>query len=263
MEDPSALEQPSAEAPRQAYVRPPGLEFAMGTALFAMVLLAFFLLQSGVFIAGVYSRSPEFVERGFSIGLLSDGAFRARMDQLLYNGDLVARQALWSGLVGSLFILVSVFLWKRKGAVDFLGLRVPHIKRFLPWLGIFILLVLLIEGLARLSPTFRTDFMDRVIGSTTNLPLLLIGVGIMAPLFEELLLRGLLFGSIRSIKDEHSTVLITAGVFALMHLQYNWAIMLLIIPMGMVLGYARSRSGSIWVPVLLHVLNNSLSVLWT
>lgn len=263
MEDPSAQEQRSAEAPQPTSVRPPGLEFAMGTALFAMVLLAFFLVQSGVFIAGVYSRSPEFVEQGFSFGLLSDSAFRTRMDQLLYTGDLVARQALWSGLVGSLFILVSVLLWKRKNAVDFLGLRVPHFKRFLPWLGLFILLALLIEGLARISPTFRTDFMERVIGSTTNLPLLLLGVGIMAPLFEELLLRGLLFGSVRYLKDEHTTVAITAGVFALMHLQYNWAIMLLIIPMGMVLGYARSRSGSIWVPVLLHVLNNSMSVLWS
>lgn len=234
----------------------------MGVALFAMVLMAFFLLQSGVFIAGVYNNSPEFSEQGFSFGLLSDSAFRARMDQMLYNGDLVARQALWSGIIGSLFILGSVFLWKRRSAVDFLGLRVPHIKRFLPWLGLFILLVVLIEGLATLSPTFRTDFMDRVIGSTTNLTLLLIGVGLMAPLFEELLLRGLLFGSVRYMTDEHTTVAITAGVFALMHLQYNWAIMLLIIPMGMVLGYARSRSRSIWVPVLLHVLNNSISVLW-
>jgi membrane protease YdiL (CAAX protease family) len=31
--------------------------------------------------------------------------------------------------------------------------------------------------------------------------------------------------------------------------------------MGIVLGYARVRSGSIWVPVVLHILNNSLSVL--
>ena len=83
----------------------------------------------------------------------------------------------------------------------------------------------------------------------------------MAPIFEELLLRGLLFGTVRHMADEHATVAITAGVFALMHLQYDWTVILLILPIGVVLGYARSRSGSIWVPVLLHVLNNSLSVL--
>jgi membrane protease YdiL (CAAX protease family) len=233
----------------------------MGIALFAMVLMAFFLLQSGVFIAGVFARSPEFAGQGFSFGLLADEAFRARMDQLLFNGDLVAQQALWSGLIGSVLILVSVRLWKGPKALDFLGLRLVPIKRFLPWLGLFVLLALLIEGLAHFFPTFRTDFMERVIGSTTNMTLLLIGVGIMAPLFEELLLRGLLFGSVRYMTDEHASVAITAGVFALMHLQYNWAVMLLIVPMGIVLGYARSRGGSIWVPVLLHVLNNSMSVL--
>lgn len=263
MEQQSAAEKYSDKAPQPTYVRPPGLEFAMGTALFAMVMLAFFLIQSSVFIAGVFNSSPEFADNGFSFGLLSDAAFRARMDQMLYNGDLVARQALWSGLIGSLLIIGSVFAWKRKQAIDFLGLRVPHIKRFLPWIGIFVLLALLIELLASVAPAFRTEFMDDLLGSTTNLTLLFIGVGIMAPLFEELLLRGLLFGSVRYMTDEHSSVAITAGVFALMHLQYNWAIMLLIIPMGVVLGYSRSRSGSIWVPVLLHILNNSMSVLWT
>ena len=81
-------------------------------------------------------------------------------------------------------------------------------------------------------------------------------------MFEEFLLRGLLFGSLRHIVDEHASVAITAGVFALMHLQYSLPIMMLILPMGVVLGYARSRSGSIWAPVLMHVVNNCITVLW-
>ena len=58
------------------------------------------------------------------------------------------------------------------------------------------------------------------------------------------------------------SVAITAGVFALMHMQYDPAVMLLILPMGVVLGYARARSGSIWVPILLHTLNNLVTVLF-
>jgi hypothetical protein len=64
----------------------------------------------------------------------------------------------------------------------------------------------------------------------------------------------------RLVQDEHRAVAISAAVFALMHLQYDWSIMLLIFPMGVALGYARSRSASIWVPVLLHVLNNTVSI---
>jgi membrane protease YdiL (CAAX protease family) len=103
--------------------------------------------------------------------------------------------------------------------------------------------------------------MAKVLATSTNKFLLLLGVGLMAPLFEEFLLRGLLLGSIRHMTDEHSAIALTAGVFTLMHLQYSWTVMLLILPMGIVLGYARVRSGSIWVPVVLHILNNSLSVL--
>jgi len=36
--------------------------------------------------------------------------------------------------------------------------------------------------------------------------------------------------------------------------------MLLVLPMGVVLGYSRSRSGSIWVPIMLHMLNNVVTV---
>jgi membrane protease YdiL (CAAX protease family) len=262
MEDQSAPEQRSPQATERTVVRIPGLEFAMGVALFAIVFMVFFLVQTSVFIAGVLDRTPEFSSEGFSLGLLTDESFRLRMDALIYNGDLVARQAIWSGLVGSLFILGGVWLWKRNEAAEFLGLRSVHIKRYLPWAGLFILMVLLIEGLGYLSPAFRTDFMAKVLESSTSLPMLLLGVGIMAPVFEELLLRGLLLGSIRNIADEHASIFITAGLFTLMHLQYSWSVMLLILPMGILLGYARTRSGSILVPVLLHVLNNSLSVLW-
>ena len=260
MEHPSGPEQPSPEGIQPTYVRPPGLEFAMGVALFAMVLMVFFVMQSGVFISGVLDRSPELAQ-DFSLHTLSDPRMEQRMSELVYNGDLVAQEALWSGLVCTLLILVVVRLWKRGHTSSFLGLKIPTAKQLFLWLGIFVLLGLAIEGLSYLSPAFRTDFMAKVIASTTNLLWLYIGVGIMAPLFEEFLLRGLLFGAIRHMADEHATVAMTAGVFTLMHMHYDWTVMLLILPMGVVLGYSRSRSNSIWVPVALHMLNNLVSVM--
>ncbi len=235
----------------------------MGVALFAMVFMVFFLIQSTVFIAGVFKRSPELQAEGFSLRLMQDPRMEARMTELVYNGDLVAQEALWSGLIGTLLILVSVRLWKRGLTAGFLGLKRPHWKQLALWLGAFLALGLIIEGLAHLSPSFRTDFMAKVLGTSTNILWLYLGVGIMAPLFEEFLLRGLLFGSIRHMADEHASVALTAGVFTLMHMQYDPAVLLLILPMGIVLGYARSRSGSIWVPVVLHMLNNLISVGWT
>lgn len=261
MATPSIPEKRSPEDYQPTFVRPPGLEFAMGVALFAVVLMVFFLVQSGVFISGVLRHSPDLMAEGFSLDLLSDPRMEERMNELVHNGDLVAQEALWSGVVCTLLILLTVHLWKRQHMRHFLGLGAPRWTQFVKWLGVFILLGLAIEALAHLSPAFRTDFMGKVINSTTDLLWLYLGVGLMAPLFEEFLLRGLLFGSIRHMADEHTTVALTAGVFTLMHMQYDLTIMLLILPMGIVLGYSRSRSGSIWVPVALHVLNNMVTVL--
>ncbi|MEZ4739378.1 MAG: hypothetical protein R2818_08470 [Flavobacteriales bacterium] len=47
MEQPSGPERFSPEDIKPTFVRPPGLEFAMGVALFAMVLMVFFLIRAG------------------------------------------------------------------------------------------------------------------------------------------------------------------------------------------------------------------------
>ena len=234
----------------------------MGVALFAVTMVVFLVVQAVAFFNGIIARIPEFAHASFSFSWFEDPVFQQHMKDLGYNGDVVAMEALWSGAVCLVMILVTVGLWKRKQMVDFLGMRLPRFKHFAIWLGVFLLLMLAIEGLAAVFPALDTDFMQQVIGSTTNMTLLAIAVGLVGPLFEEFLLRGLLYGSLRHIVDEHASVALSAGVFALMHLQYSIPIMLLILPMGVVLGYARSRSGSIWVPVLLHMTNNALSVVW-
>ena len=262
MEFPSGPDHRSSEGPKPTFVRPPGLEFAMGVSLFGVVIMVFFLIQSSVFIGGVLRHSPDLMTEGFSLDLLSDPRMEERMNDLVFNGDLVAQEAIWSGAICTLLIIGAVRLWKRGLTAQFLGLRTAHWKQVLLWLGVFIVLGLVIELLAYLSPAFRTDFMQQVIGSTTNMLWLILGVGIVAPVFEEFLVRGLLFGSVRHMFDDNMSVAITAGVFALMHMQYDPAVMLLILPMGVVLGYARARSGSIWVPILLHTMNNLVTVLF-
>lgn len=234
----------------------------MGVALFAMVTVAFIFAQGAAFHEGITRLAPQIADIPFSLDWFEDPAVKEQLELHQYNGDITATTAIWSGGPCLLLILITVALWKRRQFTAFLGLHIPKPLQLLKWLGLFALLMLGIELLARLSPVFQTDFMKEVVGSSTNVVVLLIGVAVIGPLFEEFLLRGLLYGSLRHIVDEHASVALTAGVFALMHLQYSLPIMMLILPMGIVLGYARSRSGSIWVPVLLHMVNNGLSVVW-
>jgi len=259
MEDHSSMSAEQGDNGIQG--RPPGLEFAMGVALFSVVLLVFMLVQFVVMLTGVLTIDPNYGPGSSLLDLVRSPDLSVVMERYLYHGDLIAGTALWSGLVGTVLILVTGYLWKRGAIVDLLGLRLASARQFLQWTVIFILLAAGLELLMRMVPSFQTDFMERVLGSNTDRLLLAIGVGLMAPLFEEFLLRGLLLGSIRHITDAHSAIALTAGVFTLMHLQYEWTVMLLILPLGITLGYARVRSGSIWVPVLLHVINNMATVL--
>ncbi|HMC96789.1 MAG TPA: hypothetical protein VKG92_04010, partial [Flavobacteriales bacterium] len=156
MENQSAPEKSSAESYQPTYVRPPGLEFAMGIALFAMVLIVFLLLQAVVFFHAIIVRTPEFANSSFSIHWLDDPVFRSRMMDLAFNGDIVASEALWSGGVCTALILLSVWLWKRGHMGSFLGLRMARPRQFLVWGGIFLLLAIAIEALSVIWPSFST-----------------------------------------------------------------------------------------------------------
>ncbi len=78
-------------------------------------------------------------------------------------------------------------VWKKESWRELLAIQPFQPKQFLVWLGIFLAVVAGIELLGSLSPAFESDFMSKVMETTTSLPWLLLGVGIMAPLFEEFL----------------------------------------------------------------------------
>lgn len=86
-------------------------------------------------------------------------------------------------------------------------------------------------------------------------------IGLIPALGEELLFRGLIQKFlIKGLKRIHLAVIITAFVFALFHFQF-----LSILPrfvLGIILGYLYIWSGSLWMPILMHFINNSLAVVY-
>ncbi len=82
-------------------------------------------------------------------------------------------------------------------------------------------------------------------------------IGMTGPVCEELLFRGLILSGLRAFYPwREKTILgLQAALFGLAHIPNVWQ-MIYAAPMGYLLGYARLKSGSIWVPVAVHVLNN-------
>lgn len=88
----------------------------------------------------------------------------------------------------------------------------------------------------------------------------LLTVGFCAGICEEFLFRGGLQNLLKEwFGEPHSAIWTTAFIFSLVHLDlYGFLPRLLL---GALLGYAYYLGDSIWIPVLLHVLNNSATAL--
>lgn len=80
---------------------------------------------------------------------------------------------------------------------------------------------------------------------------------VVAPLAEEVLVRGYLYGKLRKVTSVVGAVVITSLLFSLMHFQWNVA--LNVLPLGIILALLRESTGSIWASVLLHMVKNGVA----
>ena len=80
---------------------------------------------------------------------------------------------------------------------------------------------------------------------------------VVAPLAEEILFRGYLYGKLRKHAPLWLAILITSGLFGLAHGQWNVAIDTF--ALSVVMCSLREVTGSIWAGVLLHMLKNGLA----
>src|SRR5690606_8601947 len=80
---------------------------------------------------------------------------------------------------------------------------------------------------------------------------------VIAPVAEETLVRGYLYGKLRRVTSAAGAIIITSLLFSLMHFQWNVA--LAVLPLGILLAVLRETTGSIWAGILLHMLKNGLA----
>ena len=90
----------------------------------------------------------------------------------------------------------------------------------------------------------------------------LFGLAILiGPLAEELFFRGLFFPALKSKVSVFAAVIISAALFATLHL--NWAGWLPIFGLGILLAYSYQKTGDLLVPIFIHVIHNSLFLTFT
>jgi len=124
---------------------------------------------------------------------------------------------------------------------------------------LFITLLSLISGLEALSQTMDdySELMEPLLDSPFLI--MFIAIAIAAPLFEEIIMRGIILNDFRKVTPVWLAIVIQAIAFGLMHfnvVQSSYAAVL-----GIVLGVIYIKYNSIWMPILFHFSFNFTSLI--
>lgn len=165
--------------------------------------------------------------------------------------------AFLSSILG--LLIIYFFVWISKYPLkEYLSLTKFKLKDMIKWFLIFAIFIGLSEFILYKYKIYTyPDFLKKAYFST-NFPILLFFVIIFIyPSFEEALFRGFLFKSIENSKlGGVSAVFITSFFWSILHIQYNFYVILVIFFGGIILGLSRLKTSSLYVPLILHILQN-------
>lgn len=95
--------------------------------------------------------------------------------------------------------------------------------------------------------------------SATAMALLALDVVVLAPVAEEMLFRGFLLPRLAARLHPTSALAATAVLFAALHTHYGVQALVLVVH-GVVLGWARLRTGRLTAPIALHMMVNAVAL---
>jgi len=127
---------------------------------------------------------------------------------------------------------------------------------------IYVFFANIIVGFMKLLPWFDANQSQDVgfnyLISTPDRICAIIAIVFIAPIAEELIMRGWLYGKVRSkIKNIPLAILLVSLLFAILHGQWNVGATVFVL--SAVLCTLREVTGTIWSGMLLHILTNGIA----
>jgi len=196
---------------------------------------------------------------GFIVGF-AFGFFEAIKN--LGNGFLNSTVIIVSAPVCTVLTVLFTRLSNNAPIINYLGLQKPTKRQLVTWvsfIGIFqIYNVALPIALNIPINPFMVDMLITVY-SPRRFYLAFI---FMAPIWEEIFFRGFLFQGIRCSRlGPIGAIGLTSLVWSLMHFHYGTGAMLTIFFLGVLLGFARYKTESTYLTMIMHSLNNFVVII--
>lgn len=133
------------------------------------------------------------------------------------------------------------------------------IHSFMLYIGTYILANLIISLVARIFPTIVSDYsaIEEFL-KFDNLYLSIIVTAFLPAIFEELLFRGVIFNSFNKKFNPLVAAIVSALIFGIYHM--NWLQGIFAFILGMSLAYVYLKTNTLFIPIILHFINNLVAV---
>jgi len=179
------------------------------------------------------------------------------------NGPFLAVTEIVSAPLLVIFALLAARTSSRRIA-DFLGLHWPRGRQVafgaLGLVPLFALDAWLTFGRADTSAVKFAIETYRSSAAEHALPLLFLAFAVAAPLIEEFTFRGFFYSRFSLRLGALPAIVITAVLWAVLHVQYDVVVMGEIFLLGLILGTVRRYSGSLPLAIFLHGAWNAISL---
>ena len=226
-------------------------------ALIISIVFAFFASQLvGVYLAGKLVLADS---KSLTIG------------DIFYlgsnNGTIVSLSIIVSLVILSL-LSVAIISIKGGNSRHYLALKPFSLALGIAMFGVLLLFMIASQALTYWLDKAPSDFVDPLYQSVSSVWLLVLAIVVVAPIYEELIFRGLLWKAVSEQFAEQSSEaysaiiasILTSLIFAVIHLQYGIYEISTIVVLALVFCYARYKSGSLLLPILLHIINNGAAM---
>ncbi|HFC93539.1 MAG TPA: CPBP family intramembrane metalloprotease [Leucothrix mucor] len=185
----------------------------------------------------------------------------AYFNSLLSNGDAISMAEIPAAIIGIMMTFVFILLHKHQSIENYLHLHPIDSKTLLKYAGIMMITIFMLDMVTTLVDHPTPQIMQDIYHSAKQPVLLWFALIIAAPFFEEILFRGFLFEGLRhSSLGFIGSAILTSALWAGIHLQYGLYEIVIIFFVGLILAYAKAKTGSLYIPITMHSLMNFSAV---
>jgi uncharacterized protein len=166
----------------------------------------------------------------------------------------------------SLIIYIAIFRYKNQDFFKFCGFSKISVKNILLIILMGIGMNIMVDSILsyfpieEIFPEYK-DVVESLVGGGQSSIIILLSVGILIPIFEEMLFRGLIFNELRKGSHIIFAIITQAVLFGIFHgniLQGIYASIL-----GVILALVYLWTGSLWASVVAHVIFNTTSLFYS